>query len=151
MYARNLVTLVLLALCALCSLSSVFAAPAEVASRPPPPSKLLIVTSPVFNSSYKVGEKINVKVKLAGGKNNILYKDNTPIDVIIQKKISMPNLNVKIATVPARVLADKGFKFVAKKEYIIPTQTGVKWRVRVHFDHGAESGFADSDGFVIVK
>ncbi|KAG0065115.1 hypothetical protein BGZ89_008594 [Linnemannia elongata] len=145
MYARNLVTLVLLALCALCSLSSVFASP------PPHPSKLIAVTSPALDSVYKVGQVINVKVKLAGGKNNILYKDNTPIDVIIQKKIPMPNLNVKIATVPARVLADKGFKFVAKKEYIIPTQTNVKWRVRLHFDHGPESGFDDSDGFVIKK
>ncbi|KAG9063974.1 hypothetical protein KI688_004088 [Linnemannia hyalina] len=145
MYTRNLVTLVLLALCALCSLSSVFAKP------PPPPSNLITVTSPVFDSVYKVGKKITVKVKLTGGVHNVLYKDNTPIDIIIQKSIPMPNLNVKIATVPARVLADKGFKFVAKKEYIIPTQTGIRWRIRVSFDHSPQSGYSDSAGFFIVK
>ncbi|KAF8944461.1 hypothetical protein BGZ47_004206 [Haplosporangium gracile] len=147
MYARNFVTLALLVLYALCSFAAVFAAPP-----PPPATDLIVVTDPAFETVYKVGQKITVKVKLPGGVNNILYKDNTPIEVILQKKISMPNLNVKIATVPARVLASaKGYQFVAKKEYVIPTQTSVKWRVRVHFDHPTRSGYSDSDGFVIVK
>jgi hypothetical protein len=146
MYTRNLVTLVLLALCALCSFSSVFARP------PPPPARdLIIVDTPKEGKVYKVGDKIHVTVTLPGGKNNILYKDNTLIELIIQKRISRPNLNKKIGTVRARTLATKGYTFTAKKDYIIDTQKTVAWRVRTHFDHAHRSGYSDSQGFYIKK
>ncbi|KAF9084777.1 hypothetical protein BGX29_006640 [Mortierella sp. GBA35] len=150
MYARSLLTIVLLALCALCTFSSVV-----VASPPPPQSTdVLKVTSPPAEKTYKVGQDIHVKVELVGGKKNILYKDNTPIDVIIQKNIRYPRLNVKVASVPARTLATKGYKFKAKKEYLIKEQATVRFRIRTHFDHTQEpkkSGFSDSRGFYIVK
>ncbi|KAG0298174.1 hypothetical protein BGZ96_001719 [Linnemannia gamsii] len=146
MYTRNLVSLVLLALCALCSFSSVFAAPP-----PPPATDIIVVTSPKEGTNYKVGDQIHVKVKLPGGKKNILYIHNTPVKLIIQKRIPKPNLNKDIAFVPARILATKGYSFKALEEYIIDTQKTVAWRVRTHFDQGDKSGYSDSQGFYIKK
>ncbi|KAF9922599.1 hypothetical protein FBU30_007268 [Linnemannia zychae] len=146
MYTRNLFTLVLVALCALCSLSSVFAKPPAH-----PATDVLKVTSPHEGKVYHVGDIIHVKVELPGGKNNILYKSNVPVEMIIQKRIARPNLNIALGKVPARTLAKEGFKFVAKKEYIIPTQKTVAWRVRAHFDAPSRSGFSDSQGFHIKK
>ncbi|KAF9903860.1 hypothetical protein EC991_003237 [Linnemannia zychae] len=143
MYARNLFTLVLVALCAL---SFVLAAPA-----PPPATDIIVVTEPIVDSVYKVGDEITVKVSLPGGKNNILYKANTPIKLTIQKLIPKPNLNEYIDTVPARTLATTGFKFVALEKYIIDTQVNIPWRVRASFSHPSRSGYSDSRGFKIVK
>ncbi|KAF9133237.1 hypothetical protein BGW39_010254 [Mortierella sp. 14UC] len=143
MYARKLITILLVAFCAL---SFVLAAPP-----PPPATDILVVTSPPANAVYKVGEEITVKVKLPGGKKNILYKANTPIKLTIQKLIPMPNLNKKVGTVHARTLATTGFKFIAKKEYIIDTQVNMPWRVRASFDHKDRSGYSDSRGFKLVK
>ncbi|KAK3829728.1 MAG: hypothetical protein J3R72DRAFT_456483 [Linnemannia gamsii] len=147
MYTRNILTFVLVAICALCSFSSF------VHAKPPPKpaTDIVVVTSPQVNKVYKVGDTITVKVSLPGGKKNILYKANTPIDLSIQKLIPRPNLNEDLGTVPARTLSTTGFKFVALQEYIIDTQVNIPWRVRAHFDHPSRSGFSDSRGFKIVK
>ncbi|KAG0283547.1 hypothetical protein BGZ96_012053 [Linnemannia gamsii] len=147
MYARNLVTLVLLALCALCSFSSVFA------YGPPPPQATdkIVVTSPKRDKVYKVGDQIHVKVTLPGGKNNILYKNNTPIQLTIQKQIPLPNLNKDIGCVPARTLATTGFSFEALEEYITVSQSGIRCRVRASFnlEPNGFGGYSDSWGFFI--
>jgi hypothetical protein len=143
MYARKLISVLLVAFCAL---SFVFAGPI-----PPPATDVLVVISPKANSVYKVGDKITVKIELPGGKDNILYKDNTPIDLSIQKLIHMPDLNEDIDTIPARTLAKKGFKFVVLEKYIIDTQVNIPWRVRAHFNHKDRTGYSDSRGFKLVK
>ncbi|KAF8932785.1 hypothetical protein EDD21DRAFT_373908 [Dissophora ornata] len=143
MYARSLLTFVLLAFCAL---STVLASP------PPHPStNILSVTSPTFDSVYHVGQDVHVKISIVNGTAGALYKANPKVNILLQKNIRLPLLNVQVGSISARTLYHDGFKFKVDKKYLIKEQANVPFRVRTSFDLGTLGGFADSPSFKLVK
>ncbi|KAF9580930.1 hypothetical protein BGW38_002228 [Lunasporangiospora selenospora] len=139
MYMRSLITFVLVALCAMSALAA-----------PPPPqaTDILQVTIPKTGAIYKVGDYIPVHVKLVNGTSSEIYKKNPKIRLTIQKAVRLPLLNVRLGEVRARTLAKDGFKFLAKKEYLIKEQPTAKFRVRASFDT-PRGGYVDSGRFDI--
>ncbi|KAF9357676.1 hypothetical protein BGX26_003306 [Mortierella sp. AD094] len=122
MYRRSLISFLLFALCALC---------AVLASPPPPPATdILSVSQPQRGSVYRVGQDILVKIKIVGGVDSELYKRNPKITLYIQKDIQ---LNKVVGTVSACTLATTGFKFPAKKTFLIKEQPNIPFRVRASF------------------
>lgn len=140
MHSRSLFAIVLLA---------IFGFLIQVQASPPAhPSDLLKLNGPKEGAVYHVNDRIHIKVEFKDGKNSELYKSNTKIKFIIQKRISRPALNDIITTIKARDLYKAGeFVFEAKDKYVIEPQKTVADRIRASWD----GGFSDSNGFRIVK
>lgn len=140
MHSRSLFAIVLLA---------IFGFLIQVRASPPPPaSDLLKLNGPKEGAVYQVNDRVHIKVEFKGGKNNELYKSNTKIKFIIQKRIPMPALNEVITTIKARDLYKAGeFVFEAKDKYVIEPQKTVADRIRASWD----GGYSDSNGFHIEK
>ncbi|KAG0368349.1 hypothetical protein BGZ54_002142 [Gamsiella multidivaricata] len=121
------------------------------APQPHPSTDILSVTSPKFNSVYKVGHKVPVKISIVNGTKSEFYKKNPKVELYLQKNIHLPLLNVHLGSVRARTLHKDGFEFKVKAKYLIKEQSNVPFRVRASFDLGARSGFVDSPSFKLVK
>ncbi|KAF9199124.1 hypothetical protein BGZ49_010804 [Haplosporangium sp. Z 27] len=141
MYTRSLVTIVLLMLCAFTTV---------LASPPPPPSKNFTVTSPKYNKVYHVGDEIPVRISVSDLKGD-LYLSNPVFNVWIQKDIRFPDLNEKVGQLRLQTLYKEGYKFKAKKEYLIKQQANVPFRVRVNYETMERAGYSDSPAFQIKK
>ncbi|KAF9897376.1 hypothetical protein BX616_005709 [Lobosporangium transversale] len=139
MYARPFITIVLLALC---TLGTVLASP------PPKPSRdIFSVTSPEYESVYRVGQYVPVAISIVNGTEGYLYQKNPSMRITIQKNIRYPNLNERVGEISARELYHSGFRFKVKKAYLIETQKTVPFRVRVSFSAEPRGGFNDSPSF----
>jgi len=145
MHARSFLTILIIAFCALSSCGLM-----ALASPPPAESPLLKVTSPGHNSLYHVGDEVEVKVAFVGGSKNVLLKENTQIEFIIQEAIPLPELNDSLGSISAKKLAKDGFKFKVDKKFLITLQSNVPFRVRAHFD-GSKPGYDDSAPFHIKE
>ncbi|KAF9910421.1 hypothetical protein EC991_006688 [Linnemannia zychae] len=148
MYTPSFIKTLILALCAIAMMVTMSST--TVLARPPPSSSLLQIPEPRAGSTYAVQESIHVRALFKDGKKNPLYKDNTKLDIYIQKYSPMPDLNEHVGSVTAKKFYEFGFDFDVLSKYIIPTQTDRPFRVRVHFD-GPNAGFDDSDAFYIEK
>lgn len=146
MHARSLLKGFVLALCSIVVMLSMAAV--LPASPPPPPSDLLKLEEPHEDAVYHVGDEVHIQVSFKDGTQNPLYKDSTQIDFIIQKRISMPDLNEPLGSIDAQELYANGSKFTILENYLIPTQRSIPFRVRAHFD-GPMSGYDDSGAFQI--
>ncbi|KAG0352979.1 hypothetical protein BG005_007642 [Podila minutissima] len=124
MHSRPPLTIVLLAILGLFI---------QIHGDPPPfSSKLLKLAGPDEGAIYTVHDPVHIK----------------KIELIIQKRISMPELNKPITTITAQDLyATSEFIFEAKKEYIIDQQKSIPYRVRASWD----GGYSDSNGFFIKE
>ncbi|GJJ69784.1 hypothetical protein EMPS_02132 [Entomortierella parvispora] len=145
MHARSFITVLILAFCALSSCGLL-----TLASPPPPESPLLKITSPNQNSVYYVGDEVEVKVTFVGGSKNVLLKENTDIEFLIQKAIPLPELNDSLGSISAEKLAKDGFKFKVDKKFLIEKQQNVPFRIRAHFE-GSQPGYDDSAPFKLEE
>ncbi|KAG0224871.1 hypothetical protein BGW42_004824 [Actinomortierella wolfii] len=133
------------ALLALLSACAVLAAP------PPPQSKLFKLDRPAEGTTYKVGQQIQVHATSKGGKKSEIYKKNPDVKLLVQTTISLPDVNEIVADkVPYRTLADKGFRFKVKEEYL-STRPTASYRVRASFYVDGKHGYVDSPHYYLKK
>ena len=148
MHTRSLLKVLVHVLCSIVVMMSmtatVLALPQSSAS------DLLTFEEPHQGAVYKVGDEVHVSVPFKEKTENPLYKDNTRIDLFIQKRILMTALDKPLGSINAQELYANGFKFTILESYVIATQSSVPFRLRAQFD-GSPSGFADSGGFNIQK
>ncbi|KAF9182866.1 Dcp1p-Dcp2p decapping enzyme complex alpha subunit [Haplosporangium sp. Z 767] len=132
-------------------LVSNFSLLATAAPPPPQATDLLSVTSPSLDDVYKVGETICVRISLVNGTSGVIYQENPKMNILIQKDIRYPKLNVKLGSVSASTLYNDGFKFRALKKYLIKEQANVPFRVRVSFSIPDRTGYVDSAPFRLLE
>ncbi|KAG0241482.1 hypothetical protein B0O80DRAFT_456321 [Mortierella sp. GBAus27b] len=143
MYVRSFVTIVLLALCAL----------STVLARPPLPTNDFEFKSPKQNDVYRVGKKFDVAIKINGGVNSDIYKNNTKIELRIQHAVKYPPVNKVLGTYTARELYKKRFSFKVLPEYI--DDHPYSYYIRGTFYNASEGDtgpyFVSSDIFKLKK
>ncbi|KAG0224873.1 hypothetical protein BGW42_004826 [Actinomortierella wolfii] len=113
-------------------------------------SDLFELDHPARGSTYNVGQNDYVHATTKGGKKGEIYKKNPNVRLRVQINVRLPWVNeVIIEKIPYRTLADKGFFFEVKEEYINkrPYGKGRGYRVRASFD----GSYVDSNILMLKK
>ncbi|KAF9970547.1 hypothetical protein BGZ73_006734 [Actinomortierella ambigua] len=147
---RNSILAFIFTLLALISTCTVLASPVVKRAPPPPPSKLFKLDNPEQDALFRIGQKVRVHALTAGGSNSEIYKKNPEVRLIVQTAIRLPDVNVEVAKVSYRALADKGIDFKVKKTHLSKNPK-LAYRVRASFYLDGKHGYVDTARFHLAK